>query len=67
MAKYVTYTVQIPIEEGGELAKKIEAVAKRNGLSVESIVDTAVQLGIYGHIEGNLATLERAAPLNRDI
>ena len=58
MAKYVTYTVEIPIEVGGELAKRLETVAERDGCSVQSVVDTVVQLGIYGQISRNLALIE---------
>lgn len=60
MKKYVTYTVQIPIEEGGELHKRLEAVAEQKGCSVQRVVDAVVQLGVYGHMEGNLALYEKS-------
>lgn len=60
MAKYVTYTVEIPIQAEGELEKRLEVVAARNHCTVQSVVDTVVQLGIYGHIQGNLALLEQS-------
>lgn len=62
MKKYVTYTVEIPIEEGGELAERLEEIAERNGASTKSIVDAAVQLGVYEHMRRNLAVMECSPP-----
>lgn len=59
MKKYVTYTVQIPIEAGGELAKRIEDLAKSRNMLPEDVVAGVVQLGVYGHMEGNLALYEK--------
>lgn len=60
MKKYVTYTVQIPVEEGGELHERIEAMAKNRNMLPEDAVSTVVQLGIYGHMESNLALYEQS-------
>lgn len=58
MAKYVTYLVPVPVEVDGELAKRLEKAAQRTGLSVQQVVETTVQLGIYGTISRNLDLLE---------
>ena len=58
MAKFVTYQVAVPIELGSELAQRLEKAAERSGLSVQQVVDIAVQLGIYGQISRNLALIE---------
>lgn len=60
MGKYITYTVKIPVEEGGELAQRIEALAKSRDMLPEDIVNSVVQLGIYGHMEGNMALYEKS-------
>lgn len=60
MKKYVTYTVEIPIEEGGELHKRIEALAKDRNMLPEDVVSTVVQLGVYWHMEGNVARYEKS-------
>ena len=60
MKKYVTYTVEIPIEEGGELHKRIEALAKDRNMLPEDVVSTVVQLGVYWHMEGNVALYEKS-------
>lgn len=60
MAKYVTYTVEIPIEEGSEMAHRIEALAKSRNMLPEDVVASVVQLGVYGHMEGNLALYEKS-------
>lgn len=60
MKKYVTYTVEIPIEEGSEMAKRIEALAKKQNKVPEDVVASVVQLGIYGHMECNMALYEKS-------
>lgn len=59
MKKYVTYTVEIPIEEGGELHKRIEALAKDRNMRPEDVAAFVVQVGIYGHMEGNMTLYEK--------
>ena len=58
MAKFVTCQVAVTIELGSELAQRLEKTAERSGLSVQQVVDIAVQLGIYGQISRNLALIE---------
>lgn len=59
MKKYVTYTVEIPIEEGGQLHKRIEALAKDRNMLPEDVVAFIVQVGVCGHMEGNMALYEK--------
>lgn len=54
------YTVAVPVEEGSELAERLNAVAEKTCCSVQAVVDTVVQLGVYGHMEGNLTLYEKA-------
>ena len=60
MANYVTYLVPVPIELGSELAQRLEKEADRSGLSVQQLVETTVQLGVYGTISRNLDLLEQS-------
>lgn len=59
MKKYVTYTVEIPIEEGGEMHERIKALAESRNMLPEDVVAFVVQVGIYGHMEGNMALYEK--------
>lgn len=58
MAKYITFMVAVPIEFGSDLAKRLEKEAERTGMSVQQLVETTVQLGLYGQINRNLALIE---------
>ena len=60
MANFVTYLVPVPIELGSELARRLEKEADRSGLSVQQVVETTVQLGVYGTISRNLDLLEKS-------
>ena len=60
MANFVTYLVPVPIELGSELAHRLEKEAERSGLSVQQLVETTVQLGVYGTISRNLDLLEQS-------
>ena len=60
MAKYVTFMVPVPIEEGGDLYKRLENATERTGLTMTQVVETTVQLGIYGQISCNLALIEQS-------
>ena len=62
MKKYVTYTVEIPVEEGSELAKQLKEIAERNGASTKNVADAAVQLGVYEHMRRNLAIMKCTPP-----
>ena len=58
MAKYITFMVAVPIEQDGDLAKRLEKEDERTGMSVQQLVETTVQLGLYGQITRNLALIE---------
>lgn len=60
MKTYVTYTVQIPVEEGSEMHKRIEALAESRNMLPEDVVAATVQLGVYGHMECNMALYEKS-------
>lgn len=61
MGKYVMVKVDIPIEQGGELHRRLESVARECGKTTEAVIAFMVQMGVYGHIEGNLSLYERGA------
>lgn len=60
MKKYVTYTVQIIIEENSELDKRIKDLAKRRNESPEDVLDLMCRWGLSGHIERNLSLCEKS-------
>lgn len=60
MKKYVRYTVQIPLEEESELHKRIKMLAQRMNIPPEDVVAATVQLGVYGHMECNMALYEKS-------
>ena len=60
MKNYATFNVMIPITTDSELYARLMKLAMVRGCDVDEVVDSVVQLGIYGHIEGNLSTYERA-------
>lgn len=61
MAKYKWYSVRVPIEEGGDLDKRIKAYCKAAGLDgcERTVVDNAAVTGIVHHINANLELMER--------
>ena len=60
MKKYVTYTVQILIEENSELDRRIKDLAKRQNTPPEDVVDLMCRWGISGHMERNLELCEKS-------
>lgn len=54
------YTVSIPLEKGGDIVRRLESIAEVRGTSFESILDDAVNIGLWKHIERNLDLLERS-------
>lgn len=58
MANYATFLVPVPVEVGSNLLERLEKTAKRTGLSLQDVVETTVQLGVYGTISRNLDLLE---------
>ena len=59
MGKYVMTKVDIPIERGSELHRRLESIANGLGKPIENVITAMVQMGVYGHIEGNLSLYER--------
>lgn len=59
MNKYAKFNVMIPIATDSELYARLMKLAMARGCDVDEVVESVVQLGIYGHIEGNLPTYER--------
>ena len=61
MAKYKWYTVRVPIEEGSELDKRIQAYCKDAELEgcEETVLGNAAVTGIVHHINNNLDFMER--------
>lgn len=64
MAKYKHYYVEILIEEGSDLEKRLEAYCDALGIEVgphtmDVIVSNLVGNGVYGHINRNLDFMER--------
>lgn len=60
MSQYAMFQVAIPIAKDSEIYLRLEDLAKRKNCSIDAMVDSVVQLGVYGHIEGNLPTYEKA-------
>ena len=59
MSEYVMVKVDIPIERGSELHRRLESIAKGLDEPIENVITAMVQMGVYGHIEGNLSLYER--------
>lgn len=57
--KYIMVKVEIPIEEDGDLHRRILELSRRNDLSFESAVAMVMQLGVDKHMRDNLAMYER--------
>ena len=58
MGKIKFYTITVAMEESGDLISRLEGVAGARGTSFESILDDAVNIGLWKHIERNLDLLE---------
>lgn len=61
MATYRTYKVDIVIEEGSTLDKRLQKYAKGQLTSAANAVSTAVSWGVYHHMSRNLDLMERGA------
>lgn len=59
MVDYHRQRVEILIDRESELYRRIAAVAARDGVSVESVVDMLVTAGIWGDLERKLPLLEK--------
>lgn len=59
MDKFVMVKVDIPIERDSVLHRKLEIIAEKLERPIEDVITTMVQMGVYGHIEGNLSVYER--------
>ena len=58
MAKTILFSVEIPVEEDGDIHQRLKALAERSGNSVDQELTWAVVLGINHHIRRNLRTTE---------
>lgn len=59
MSKYAIFHITVPIATDSEMYLRLEQMAKNKNCTIEAMVDSVAQLGIYGHIEGNLPTYEK--------
>lgn len=59
MGKIQSYTVNIVLEEGSELMKRIAASAEARGISFCAALEEAVNIGLWPHIERNVSMVER--------
>lgn len=60
MAGYKTFTVNIVLQDGGDLMKRIQTSADNRGISFQDALQEAVDIGCWGHIERNLEMVDRA-------
>lgn len=51
--KYFEHSVNVSVNKDGELYKKMREVAKENSLSMESVVNLLVLVGLEIHMEKN--------------
>lgn len=51
--KYFEHSVNVSVSKDGELYKKMREVAKENSLSMESVVNLLVLVGLEIHMEKN--------------
>lgn len=56
---YHRQSVEILIDRDSELYGKLEDRARRDGVTVESVVDMLLTLGSYGILERRLDAMER--------
>lgn len=56
---YYIQNVRIPMDKDTELYKRVEAKAAKDGVPVENVIETLAVLGIAGHMEKNLESMER--------
>lgn len=54
MAEYKHYKVEILIEQGGDLEKKIQQSAQSRGITFQQALQEAVDIGIWNHIRQNI-------------
>lgn len=62
MPEYHYQNVVLPLDKEGELYKRAKAQAARYGITVERMLETAVIMGLNGHIGTNIAFCERNDP-----
>lgn len=59
MAKYRKQYVEIVIKEDSELYARLVKLSKVSGRPVNDLIASALQTGAYGHMESNLALMEK--------
>ena len=60
MASYKTYTITILLEDDGSLEQRISRSANERGISFESALSEAVEIGLWVHMERNMDLVESA-------
>lgn len=61
MSKIAFHTVSIALEEDGELMQRLQASAAARGISFETALEDAVNIGLWPHIARNMDLIERAS------
>ncbi len=62
MAEYHYQNITLPLDKEGDLYKRVEAQAARYGMTVERMLETAIFMGLNGHIGVNIAFYEQHNP-----
>lgn len=62
MPEYHYQNVVLPLDKEGELYKRAKAQAARYGITVERMLETAIIMGLNGHIGVNIAFYEQNNP-----
>ena len=52
-SRYISHSVDVMISKEGELYDKMREVAKANNISMDSVVNLLVKVGIEEHMEKN--------------
>lgn len=58
MAKYIHFTVTIPIEEGSDEHRRLLRLAEASGSTLESEFDFLMLLGSKHHLQTNIKRME---------
>lgn len=59
MGKIQSYSVNIVLEEDGDLMHRIQASAEARGISFQTALEEAVNIGLWPHIARNLDMVDR--------
>lgn len=60
MGKIKLYTITVAMEENSDLISRLEGVAGARGIGFETVLEDAVNIGLWPHVTRNVDLMERA-------